>query len=136
MTRKFSLVIEGDPTGYSAYVPELPTILVTGRSVEELTTRAAEAIRLYRRACSARRAQALELSTSTSNALLGKMAVTSHNAAFFVNDASLTSEFAIRSVVHEGGLQSALCSLSNKTKGTKPHGGQSIRGSVPGGRMK
>ena len=48
MTRKYSLVIEGDPTGYSAYVPELPTILVTGRSVEELTDRAAEAIRLYR----------------------------------------------------------------------------------------
>ena len=47
MTRKYSLVIEGDPTGYSAYVPELHTILVTGRSVEELTTRAAEAIRLY-----------------------------------------------------------------------------------------
>jgi len=48
MTRKYSLVIEGDPTGYSAYVPELPTILVTGRSLEELTTRATEAIRLYR----------------------------------------------------------------------------------------
>ena len=47
MTRKYSLVIEGDPTGYSAYVPELPTILGTGRSVEELTDRAAEAIRLY-----------------------------------------------------------------------------------------
>jgi len=51
MTRKYSLVIEGDPTGYSAYVPELPTILVTGRSVEELITRAAEAIRLYWEAC-------------------------------------------------------------------------------------
>jgi predicted RNase H-like HicB family nuclease len=47
MTRKYSLVIEGDPTGYSAYVPELPTILVTGRSVGELTDRAVEAIRLY-----------------------------------------------------------------------------------------
>jgi len=47
MTRKYSLVIEGDPTGYSAYVPELPTILVTARSHEERTTRAAEAIRLY-----------------------------------------------------------------------------------------
>jgi predicted RNase H-like HicB family nuclease len=47
MTRKYSLVIEGDPTGYSAYVPELPTILVIGRSVEELTDRAAEAIHLY-----------------------------------------------------------------------------------------
>jgi predicted RNase H-like HicB family nuclease len=30
MTRKYSLVIEGDETGYSACVPELPTILVTG----------------------------------------------------------------------------------------------------------
>jgi len=47
MTRKYSLVIEGVSTGYSAYVPELPTILVTGRSVEALTTRAAEAIQLY-----------------------------------------------------------------------------------------
>jgi len=47
MTRKYSLVIEGDPTGYSAYVPELPTILVTGCSLEELTTRATEAVRLY-----------------------------------------------------------------------------------------
>ena len=47
MTRKYSLFIEGVSVGYSAYVPELPTILVTGRSVEELTARAAEAIRLY-----------------------------------------------------------------------------------------
>ena len=47
MTRKYSLVIEGVSARYSAYVPELPTILVTGRSVEELTDRAAEAIRLY-----------------------------------------------------------------------------------------
>jgi predicted RNase H-like HicB family nuclease len=47
MTRKYSLVIEGVSAGYSAYVPELPTILVTGRSVEELTARAADAIRLY-----------------------------------------------------------------------------------------
>ena len=47
MTRKYSLVIEGDPTGYSAYVPELPAILVTGGSLEELTARAAEAIRLF-----------------------------------------------------------------------------------------
>lgn len=47
MTRKYSLVIEGDATGYSAYVPELPTILVTGRTREELTSRAKEAIYLY-----------------------------------------------------------------------------------------
>ena len=47
MTRKYSLVIEGDATGYSAYVPELPTILVTGKSMEELTRRAEEAIQIY-----------------------------------------------------------------------------------------
>jgi predicted RNase H-like HicB family nuclease len=47
MTRKYSLVIEGTGSAYSAYVPELPTILVTGCSVEELTTRATEAIRVY-----------------------------------------------------------------------------------------
>ena len=47
MTRKYSLVIEGGPTGYSAYVPELPSILVTGRSMEELTARAKEAIHIY-----------------------------------------------------------------------------------------
>jgi predicted RNase H-like HicB family nuclease len=47
MIRKYSLVIEGDPTGYSAYVPELPAILVTGHSLEELTARATEAIQIY-----------------------------------------------------------------------------------------
>lgn len=47
MTRKYSLVMEGGPTGYSAYVPELPSILVTGDSTEELTARAREAIQLY-----------------------------------------------------------------------------------------
>jgi predicted RNase H-like HicB family nuclease len=39
MTGTYSLVIEGDETGFSAHVPELPTILVTGKSVEELTRR-------------------------------------------------------------------------------------------------
>jgi predicted RNase H-like HicB family nuclease len=47
MTRKYSLVIEGDSTGYSAYVPELPTILITGASLEEIDSRATEAIRIY-----------------------------------------------------------------------------------------
>jgi predicted RNase H-like HicB family nuclease len=47
MTRKYTLMIEGDSGGYSAYVPELPTILVTGISPEEIEARAAEAIRLY-----------------------------------------------------------------------------------------
>lgn len=47
MTRKYSLVMENGPTGYSGYVPELPSILVTGGSVEELLSRAAEAIQIY-----------------------------------------------------------------------------------------
>jgi predicted RNase H-like HicB family nuclease len=47
MTRKYSLVIEGDSAGYSAYVPELPTILVTGASLNEIRSLAAEAIRIY-----------------------------------------------------------------------------------------
>jgi predicted RNase H-like HicB family nuclease len=47
MIRKYSLIIEGDAAGYSAYVPELPTILVTGSSMKDLTARAKEAIRLY-----------------------------------------------------------------------------------------
>ncbi len=47
MTRTYSLVIEGDEAGYSAHVPELPNILVTGRSVDEVTSRAKEAIRIY-----------------------------------------------------------------------------------------
>jgi len=47
MTRTYSLVIEGDANGYSAYVPEIPTILVTGASMEELTARAKAAIRIY-----------------------------------------------------------------------------------------
>ena len=47
MTRKYSLVIEGDGNGYSAYVPELPAILITGSSLEELSARATEAIRTY-----------------------------------------------------------------------------------------
>ena len=47
MKRKYSLAIESGPAGYSAYVPELPAILVTGRTTEELTVRAVEAIKVY-----------------------------------------------------------------------------------------
>ncbi len=47
MTRKYSLMIEGDSNGYSAYVPELPTIVVTGKSPEEVEHRATDAIRVY-----------------------------------------------------------------------------------------
>jgi predicted RNase H-like HicB family nuclease len=45
--RTYSLIIEGDGAGYSAYVPELPAIVVTGNSIEDLTARAKEAIQLY-----------------------------------------------------------------------------------------
>jgi len=47
MIRKYSLVIEGGEGGYSGYVPELPTILVTGSSIEELTSNAKGAVLLY-----------------------------------------------------------------------------------------
>lgn len=47
MTRKYTLTIEGDSGSYSAYVPELPAILITGSSIDEVTARSAEAIRLY-----------------------------------------------------------------------------------------
>jgi len=45
--RTYSLIIEGDGAGYSGYVPELPTILVTGSSIEDLAARAKQAIQLY-----------------------------------------------------------------------------------------
>jgi predicted RNase H-like HicB family nuclease len=47
MTRKYTLVIEGKAGAYSAYVPELQTILVTGRTPREIETRAKKAIQLY-----------------------------------------------------------------------------------------
>ncbi len=47
MTRRYSLVIEGDSRGFSAHVPELPTILITGASIDELSARAREAIQIY-----------------------------------------------------------------------------------------
>jgi len=47
MTRTYSLIIEGDDASYSGYVPELPTIVVTGTSIEDLAGRAKEAIQLY-----------------------------------------------------------------------------------------
>jgi predicted RNase H-like HicB family nuclease len=57
MTRKYSLIIEGDDGGYSGYLPELPTILVTGNSIEELTARAKEAVLIYWETLSTDRSQ-------------------------------------------------------------------------------
>lgn len=45
-----SQILSGDRRRFkwhSAYVPELPTILVTGASADELSARAREAIRMY-----------------------------------------------------------------------------------------
>ena len=47
MTRKYSRAIEGESGSYGAYVPQLQAILVTGQSLDELTARAREAIRVY-----------------------------------------------------------------------------------------
>ena len=47
MTRTYSLVTESGPSALSAYVPELPSILVTGTSADESGVRAVEAIRIY-----------------------------------------------------------------------------------------
>jgi predicted RNase H-like HicB family nuclease len=43
----YSLVVDSGREGYSAYVPELPTILVTGASQDELLKRATDAVRVY-----------------------------------------------------------------------------------------
>ncbi len=61
MTRKYSLVMESGPKGLSAYVPELPSILVTGSSRDELEARAAEAIRIYWDVLKAERSPTSEL---------------------------------------------------------------------------
>ncbi|MCU1235402.1 MAG: hypothetical protein JWP63_3369 [Candidatus Solibacter sp.] len=47
MTRKYSLIIEGDEGRYSGYLPELPTVVVTGKSIEDLTDSAKQAVRVY-----------------------------------------------------------------------------------------
>lgn len=47
MTRKYTLVIDGKPGAYGAYVPEIETILVTGRTMGEITARARKAIQLH-----------------------------------------------------------------------------------------
>lgn len=61
MTRKYSVVMESGPSGYSGYVPELPTILVTAATADELMTRAAEAIRVYWEAIGTERSSTAEL---------------------------------------------------------------------------
>jgi len=61
MTRKYSLILESGPTGFSGYVPELPSILVTGATADELTSRAEEAIKIYWDVLKAERSPTSEL---------------------------------------------------------------------------
>lgn len=61
MTRKYSLVFESGPEGMSGYVPELPSILVTASSADELAVRASEAIKIYWEAVGADRSPTSEL---------------------------------------------------------------------------
>ena len=45
--RRFAVVIEKGARNYAAYVPDLPVILVSGKTVKQVTRRAEKAIRLY-----------------------------------------------------------------------------------------
>lgn len=53
--------MESGPPGFSGYVPELPSILVTGSSADELTARATEAIQIYWEVLRAERSPTSEL---------------------------------------------------------------------------
>ena len=45
--RKYVVVIERGPNNYSAYVPDLPGCVTTGKTVEEIKTNIREAIELH-----------------------------------------------------------------------------------------
>jgi predicted RNase H-like HicB family nuclease len=45
--RKYAVVIEKGPNNYSAYVPDLPGCVTTGKTVEEIKTNIREAIELH-----------------------------------------------------------------------------------------
>ena len=45
--RKYAVVIERGANNYSAYVPDLPGCVTTGRTVEEIKTNIREAIELH-----------------------------------------------------------------------------------------
>ncbi len=48
MEKKYLVLFEKSNTGYAAHVPDLPTILVTGKTLEETKQRAMEAIGIYK----------------------------------------------------------------------------------------
>jgi len=43
----YTVIIEGDDASFSAYVPDLPGCVATGRSADEVEARIREAIRLH-----------------------------------------------------------------------------------------
>lgn len=43
----YAVVIEAGPPNYSAYVPDLPGCIATGKTVEEVTRRMREAIAMH-----------------------------------------------------------------------------------------
>jgi predicted RNase H-like HicB family nuclease len=45
--RKYAVVIERGPNNYSAYVPDLPGCITTGKTIDEIKTNIREAIELH-----------------------------------------------------------------------------------------
>jgi predicted RNase H-like HicB family nuclease len=45
--RKYVVVIERGPNNYSAYVPDLPGCITTGKTLDEIKTNIREAIELH-----------------------------------------------------------------------------------------
>ena len=45
--RKYAVVIEKGPNNYSAYVPDLPGCVTTGKTIEEIKINIREAIELH-----------------------------------------------------------------------------------------
>jgi predicted RNase H-like HicB family nuclease len=45
--RKYVVVVEPGPSNYSAYVPDLPGCVTTGKTIEEIKTNISEAIELH-----------------------------------------------------------------------------------------
>ncbi len=53
MVRRFLVIIEKTRRNYSAYCPDLPGCVATGRTIEEVRQRMIEAIRLHLQALEA-----------------------------------------------------------------------------------
>ena len=45
--KKYAVVIEKGPSNYSAYVPDLPGCIVTGKTIEEIEKNMREAIEFH-----------------------------------------------------------------------------------------